>query len=84
MILRTLLLVAGCAAVGHWLLKVQREATLPRSGDDPWPAPADDGLDPAHLPSDLPLRSLQAGMPSDMHSDADRARPGFADYARGA
>lgn len=81
---RTLFLVAGCAAVGHWLLKLQAQATLPRSGDGPWPASMDDGLDPARLPSDLPLRSLQAGMPSDMHSDADRARPGFADYARGA
>jgi len=52
--------------------------------DGLWPTPAGDELDPANLPSDLPLRSLQAGMPSDMHSDADRARPGFADYARGA
>ena len=28
--------------------------------------------------------ALEAGMPADRSNDADRVRPGFADYARGA
>lgn len=44
----------------------------------------DPAADPDALTRDLPLRSLEAGMPADRHADADRPRPGFAEYARGA
>ena len=71
--LRHLALATGVAAVGFYAFKrLSSGLSLPDDGSE---APALD---------DLPLRSLQAGMPSDMHSDADEVRPGFADYARGA
>lgn len=74
--LRHLALATGVAAVGFYAFKrLSSGVSLP---DDGSAAPDTSQLD------ELPLRSLQAGMPSDMHSDADRARPGFADYARGA
>lgn len=74
--LRHLAFATGMAAAGFYAFKrLSSRVSLPEDGSE---AP-----DPAQL-DDLPLRSLRAGMPSDMHSDADRARPGFADYARGA
>lgn len=42
----------------------------------------DDETDRSATPTGL--AALQDGMPADRSSDADRARPGFADYARGA
>lgn len=74
--LRNIALATGAAALGLYAFgRLASRVSLPR--------PDDDAPDPGAL-DDLPLRSLQAGMPGDMHSDADHVRPGFADYARGA
>lgn len=76
MTLKHIALATGAAALGLYAFgRLSSRVSLPRADDE---AP-----DPAAF-DELPLRSLQAGMPADMHSDADRARPGFADYARGA
>ncbi|HEY9106968.1 MAG TPA: hypothetical protein VIN58_09840 [Roseateles sp.] len=86
-ILRPLLLTTGFAAAAAFVLRTRRgndprPAALPRA-DGPLPA-AGDEVDPEGLAEDLPARALEAGMPADMHADAHRARPGFADYSRGA
>lgn len=88
---RPLLLATGIVAAGAFILRrpgprPSMKPALPRAGQPVMAsttAGAGDEVDPAGLPADLPLRSLQAGMPADMHGDADRARPGFADYSRG-
>lgn len=81
MSLRSLVLFGGIAAVALYAGRSmsQRGAALPRADG---PVTADGELHEDD--DDLPLKSLAAGMPADMHADADRARPGFADYARGA
>ena len=98
MTIRQLLLATGAATLAMYAyrsMNASRTAAAgrgaqPASGDSAGPQPATAGNGPqAGTPvgmpdDDLPLRSLQAGMPSDMHSDADTVRPGFADYARGA
>jgi hypothetical protein len=79
MTLRSLVLFGGIAALALYAGRStsQRGAALPQADG---PAAADGDLPD----DDLPLNSLNAGMPADMHADADHARPGFADYARGA
>lgn len=95
--MRTLFIATGAALLGAYIHKSasasssSRAAALPRAdgpvaGDT---APYDhDGEDNLSAASDLQGSSssadLELGMPSDMSNDSDRARPGFADYARGA
>jgi hypothetical protein len=91
--MRTLIFTAGAALLGMTLMKrwsaynASSLRALPLA-DGPVP-----GVGSASGPeisleelraNEEALAPLSAGMPSDMHSDADRARPGFADYARGA
>ena len=80
---RTLILTAGIAAAGYWLSKQRSAATLPQADGpvaDSEPGDARALVD--ELQRDRP--AMEAGMPTDMSNDADRVRPGFADYARGA
>jgi hypothetical protein len=80
---RTLILTAGIAAAGYWLSRRHSDSALPPA-DGPVPdVGPGDGLSVADdLQRSRPAR--EAGMPADMSNDADRVRPGFADYARGA
>jgi hypothetical protein len=84
--IRTLFLTAGIFALGVWLSKSPAlRARLPLADgplrDDHGPGGERALLD--ELQQQRPA-ALEAGMPADRSSDADRARPGFADYARGA
>lgn len=84
MTLRQLFLATGAAGLTVYAYRSMHAARAGHAGQpavqDPQPAspPADDADDAPRL------RALEAGMPSDMHADADNARPGFADFARGA
>ena len=80
---RTLSLTAGVAAAGYLLAKPKRARALPQAdGPVPKAEPADGRTVADDLQRSRP--PLEAGMPADMSNDADRVRPGFADYARGA
>lgn len=84
--IRTLFLTAGIFALGVWLSKSPAlRASLPLA-DGPLPGADRSGGDRALLDDLQQARpaALEAGMPADRSSDADRVRPGFADYARGA
>lgn len=85
---RHLLLGLGLLALGLGLVRRARPRRLPWADG---PVPADGGRllqqDGSQVAAAQALGSaiaLRAGMPRDRSSDADRARPGFADYARGA
>ncbi|KQW50790.1 MULTISPECIES: hypothetical protein [unclassified Roseateles] len=82
--IRTLLLAAGLTALGVSLSKRMSQRSLPMA-DGPLDA-QEDTSESRQKAGELQQRRvpLEAGMPTDMSNDADRARPGFADYARGA
>lgn len=82
--IRTLVFAAGLTALGYGLSKRIARPALPMA-DGPVDAD-DDGRNGSQTADELQRRRvpLEAGMPPDMSSDADHARPGFADYARGA
>ena len=92
-LLRTLALTTGAALAGAWLMKssASRRISLPTADGPVFAEPefadtdvtANDGQQLlTELQQDRPM--LEPGMPTDMSNDADHARPGFADYARGA